>query len=85
LLSDSDADGQVELAPFFDFGRSWNTDTPSAAPTRLVSVGLGVRWQLSQRVKAHLYYARPLRSLAQPVDRDLQDDGFHFRINAAVF
>jgi hemolysin activation/secretion protein len=82
----SDAtEGQLDVATFVDFGRSWDTDVPSPDPTSLYSVGLGLRWQVSERLAAHLYYAYPLNDLANPADHDLQDDGIHFRLGATLF
>jgi len=33
----------VQLAPFFDYGRSWNVDRGQSPPREICSVGIGLR------------------------------------------
>jgi hemolysin activation/secretion protein len=82
------ADGRpiVQLAPFVDFGRAHQRRrgrTPH--PLNLASAGVGLRFNITQRVHAQVYWGEELRDVPEPQDRDLQDTGVHFRIFADVF
>ncbi len=80
----------LQLAPFADFGRGWNTDLPTPDPGSLSSVGVGLRggvtvpgpWKL--RPEFELYWAKALRNIDYP-EYDLQDDGIHFRFTIGAF
>ncbi len=37
----------VQLVPFVDYGRAWNTHFPTPEPQTLASVGLGLRWAVT--------------------------------------
>jgi hemolysin activation/secretion protein len=75
----------VQLAPFFDFGRAWNEDTPTPYPKNISSVGLGLRWELTLKKPARLkprveiYWGESLRDVDKGSEYDLQDDGIHFQ------
>src|SRR5262249_53705073 len=56
----------VQLAPFVDYGNSWNTRFHTPAPRHLASVGLGLRWTLTLtspvllRPEFEIYWGVPL-------------------------
>jgi len=79
-LSKNPEDGLVQLAPFIDYGRSWNADSETPDPKDISSVGLGLRWLPSKHVQAEVYWGHALRNLEEPEDDDLQDDGVHFEL-----
>jgi hemolysin activation/secretion protein len=65
----------VELAPFYDYGRGWNTVGPTPDPIDISSVGMGLRWALtfpgvvSVRPSFEVYFGyrlRDVRILGQP-------------------
>jgi hemolysin activation/secretion protein len=80
-LSANERDGQLFLAPFYDFGWSWNSAGGTPSPKTISSVGLGLRWSPGARVSSELYWGYPLRKLDNGKARDLQDSGVHFAFN----
>ena len=83
LLSDEPEDGQIEIMPFFDYGRSWNTDSETPDPKDISSLGLGLSWRPNQNMSAQLYWGYALRNIPDPDDKDaLQDNGIHFEFSA---
>ncbi len=84
-LSSEPGDGQVELAPFIDFGRSWDVGAADNRPHHLSSVGLGVRWAPARHVRGSLYVAHRLHEVPRPENSDRQDYGIHFRVSVDLF
>lgn len=80
-LSKNPDDGQLELAPFIDYGRAWNADSDTPDPKDIYSIGLGLRWSPSQYLHTQLYWGHALRDIPDPDDKDLQDDGVHFELS----
>jgi len=65
----------LELAPFYDYGRAWNTGTDTPNPLDLASVGIGLRWALTMPGRVSLrpefevyfgYRVNPVRIAGQP-------------------
>jgi hemolysin activation/secretion protein len=80
-------EGTVQIAPFFDIGRSWDTDTDTVEAEMLYSIGLGVRWDPTRNIHAELYRGEVLTALT-PVENpsdDLQDARIHFQVLARLF
>ena len=84
-LSSAPEDGIVQLAAFVDYGRAWNEASPNPEIKKIYSVGAGIRWSLTRRIHAQLYFGQALKDVPDPADRDLQDFGIHFRIGAQLF
>jgi len=64
------------LAPFFDYGYSWNVDRDEAERHDILSVGLGGRLQILAGLDFEIYWGHELRSLPTfGSDHTLQDDG----------
>ncbi len=80
----------VQLAPFVDYGRAWNTKPPTEKPGDLPSVGIGLRWALSLqwpfpvRPQLEVYWGHPLRTI-ETSGKNLQDSGLHFQVVIAAF
>jgi hemolysin activation/secretion protein len=72
-----------QLAPFFDIGRSWNTNRPEASPRTLMSVGVGLRAGLTRYLRGEIYWGHRLRHVDEPENDDLQDKGVQFSIVAS--
>ncbi|MGF1515341.1 MAG: ShlB/FhaC/HecB family hemolysin secretion/activation protein [Elainellaceae cyanobacterium] len=77
-------DGLLQVVPFVDVGHGWNLAAPDPDPAVLASVGLGLLWQMGDRLNARVDFGFPL------VDTDsegssLQEDGVHFNINLRLF
>ena len=69
------------LAPFLDFGRSWNTNADNPGTKTLASVGVGLRASIpifERPAQANLYWGVPLNHIT-PDDDDgnLQNHGLH--------
>ncbi len=80
----------VELAPFFDYGRGWNTDRPTDGPPDLSGIGIGIRWGLTIQSPVHLrpqfevYWGHPLRKI-QTSATAVQGNGLYFQFLLSAF
>ncbi|MEE9412932.1 MAG: ShlB/FhaC/HecB family hemolysin secretion/activation protein [Methylococcales bacterium] len=84
-LSDSRQDGMIQLAPFFDFGWSEDTDSPSPGFTTISSAGIGIRWDPHRKVHSELYWGYSFRDINNNSEKGLQDNGIHFLLNIQLF
>ena len=71
----------VQLAPFCDVGRSWNTKRGEASPRWLASVGIGLRTSY-RFLYGEIYWGHRLRSVDEIGDGGLQDEGVTFAVAA---
>ena len=70
----------VQLAPFLDFGRGWNSgDESDPDPNTLASVGMGLQWQTNNNFTARLDYGIPLID-AGSRGNTWQENGVHFSV-----
>ncbi|CAN1212734.1 POTRA domain-containing protein [Tumidithrix helvetica PCC 7403] len=77
--------GLLQIAPFFDFGKAWNHSLrPDPDPSTLASVGMGLRFQIGDRLTARLDLGIPL-SLITGEKRTWQENGFYFSLVANPF
>jgi len=83
-ISKTPEDGEIHIAPFVDYGRSWNTDIDTPDPKSISSVGLGLRWSPNRAINAQVYWGHALRDIQEPDDKDLQDDGVHFELSVKI-
>lgn len=74
-------DGLLELMFFVDYGRAWNAERGTLDSEEIYSVGLGLHWNPYQHLRTQFYWGYPLRDFPEPEDRDLQDDGVHFKMS----
>ena len=85
----------LEVAPFLDYARGWNSNRPPPIPEKLGSVGLGLRWGVTTpgplKPQFEVYWGNTLwaldRSVRGPEDRrfQLQDHGLHLQFALAAF
>ena len=76
----------VQIAPFFDTGRSWwARDGIDEQDRWLASAGVGLRASYAHRLSAEIYWGSRLQHVVEPADWDLQDAGVHFRVTTRVF
>ena len=74
----------LELTPFADFGKVWNSDDVSLDTNTLASLGVGLRLLVSDRFAARLDYGIPLVDL--DVDKNtLQEQGVYFSLELKPF
>lgn len=83
-LVNSEKRGDIlQLIPFMDYGKSWNTRTPTPSPTDIGSAGVGFKWMATDAITVQAYLGIPLKQV--PVsEKDLQDRGLHFKISARL-
>jgi hemolysin activation/secretion protein len=75
----------VQVAPFFDYGRSWDEGEAGRAET-LSSAGIGLRVSPFEWVRAELYWGHGFdEDDVVDEDGDLQDDGVHFLVTVVPF
>jgi hemolysin activation/secretion protein len=75
----------LRVAPFIDYGRSWDHADqlfPSTA-LNLCSAGIGLLWSPLAGLRADVYWARPLTERHR-LGNDLQDKGIHFAVEYRV-
>jgi hemolysin activation/secretion protein len=74
--------GVVQIAPFIDAGTVWNSSGRDDFDTQtLVSVGAGLRWEMSDRLAASFYWGIPLVDVNSR-QRTWQEKGLHFSVRS---
>lgn len=82
LMKDASGRSILTLAPFVDAGGSSNTkQSDGSDPNFIYSAGFGIRWNPIKEVHAQIYWGHPFVDVVNSSE-SLQDDGFHFLINA---
>ncbi|NEQ39583.1 MAG: ShlB/FhaC/HecB family hemolysin secretion/activation protein [Okeania sp. SIO3I5] len=85
ILRTGNGEGILQLTPFLDFGRAWNNNEELGLDSEtLFSVGLGLRWQYGELIKARLDWGIPLTDVDSR-ERTLQEEGFYFSIEVRPF
>ncbi len=83
ILRDQLGQDIIQIAPFADFGHAWNEEnTPS--PKTIASLGLGLRWWLSERVFVAAYWGGRLREVKRR-GNDIQNNGWHLQASVIAF
>ncbi|MGH0035952.1 MAG: ShlB/FhaC/HecB family hemolysin secretion/activation protein [Myxococcota bacterium] len=70
----------VEIAPFFDFGNSWNRERDTGDHQWLLGAGGVVRVALTRFLSGELVWGQDLKDVRNVGDNRLQDSGVFFRI-----
>ncbi len=78
--------GILQIAPFIDFGVGWNHDSAFKVQgtNTLVGTGLGLIWQMSNRLSARLDWGIPLTD-REDSDRTWQENGIYFSVRFTPF
>ncbi|MCC5634652.1 ShlB/FhaC/HecB family hemolysin secretion/activation protein [Nostoc sp. CHAB 5844] len=76
--------GVLQLTPFIDVGKAWNTKGENPSPSTLVGTGLGLLWQQGDRFSARLDWGIPLISI-DGEKRSLQENGLYFSVKYSPF
>jgi hemolysin activation/secretion protein len=72
--------GVLQITPFIDGGRVWNSSgLENADPQNLLSVGTGLRWELTDSLTASFYWGIPLVDVKSR-ERTWQEKGLHFSV-----
>lgn len=77
--------GLLQIAPFFDFGEAWNYNaSTNPDPSTLASLGVGLRFQMSDRLTIRLDWGIPLSRISGD-KQTLQERGLYFSLVANPF
>jgi hemolysin activation/secretion protein len=81
VFFNEDGQSRIQLAPFIDYGRSWNSDRFTPKPEKISSAGLGILWDPTRHFHAEAYFAENFREIKGESDEhDLQDSGVHLQM-----
>ncbi|MBD1852950.1 ShlB/FhaC/HecB family hemolysin secretion/activation protein [Cyanobacteria bacterium FACHB-502] len=75
---------RLQLIPFAEIGHGWNNESPDPTTATLASVGLGLRWAITQDLAIGLDYGIPLIDVESEGD-SLQDNGLYFSVRYQPF
>ncbi len=87
ILRVNEIDGLLQIAPFVDYGTGWNDPNnplPTPNPNSLVSVGLGLIWQMGDRLNARLDWGLPLTEF-KVQGNTLSQQSLYFSVNYKLF
>lgn len=79
VLRVPEVDGLLQVMPFFDIGKGWNLQTDDPDPSLIAGLGVGVIWQMGDRLFARLDWGIPLMSV-ESNDRTWQENGLYFNL-----
>ncbi len=85
VLNVPEWDLRVEVSPFFDFARIWNTDDFRLETNTLASVGIAAQLSLKDNISALIGIGIPLIDAKLPEGNSLQDQGIHFSFSVKPF
>ena len=75
----------LELNPFFDFGRVWNSDDLLLGINTLASLGVGLQFSIEDTLTARIDWGIPLIEDKGFQSSSLQDSGIYFSIKFQPF
>jgi hemolysin activation/secretion protein len=75
---------RLQIAPFVDVGRAWNTTVPTGERDTLASVGAGLLGTITDGIQFEIYWGQQLNHLRVGND-NLQDHGVHFQLVVQAF
>jgi hemolysin activation/secretion protein len=84
ILRVPDIEGTLQVAPFIDFGKVWNSDRDNPDPSNLIGIGLGLLWQMGDNFTARLDWGIPLADIDSS-ERTWQENGVYFQIQYSPF
>ncbi|GBE92392.1 surface antigen [Nostoc cycadae WK-1] len=76
--------GVLQLAPFIDVGKGWNTKGNNPSSSTLVGAGLGLLWKQGNNFSARLDWGIPLISV-DGAKETLQENGLYFSMQYSPF
>lgn len=87
ILRVEEISGLLQIVPFADLGVGWNDSEnpiPTPNPNTLLSVGLGLLWQMDDRLSARLDWGVPLTRF-QVEGNTLSQQSLYFSVNWKLF
>ena len=76
--------GILQLTPFIDLGVGWNTDKESTDFNTLIGTGLGLLWEMEDRLTTRIDWGIPLVNNDENKDT-LQENGLYLRLEYNLF
>ncbi|HEY5604882.1 MAG TPA: ShlB/FhaC/HecB family hemolysin secretion/activation protein [Gammaproteobacteria bacterium] len=73
---------QFYVAPFVDYGSSWDKDEALTGTEKaaISSVGIGLLYDPMPNLHMELYWGSANDDVTEPAESDIQDDGIHFQV-----
>lgn len=84
ILNINRIDGLVQLTPFLDLGKVWNSDSVDIEDSLLTSVGIGLNFVAGDNFEAHIDWGIPLTGL-NTEGSSLQENGIYFSLDYNFF
>lgn len=89
ILRIDDSESVLQVTPFFDLGLAWTNDhnsgnRPELDSDVLAGIGVGLRWQSSDRFVARFDWGIPLVDVDDR-DETLQEQGLYFSVSYTLF
>ena len=85
ILRASEVGGVLQFIPFVDFGVGWNNgDLPNPDSNVLAGVGVGLQWQMQDRLNARFDWGIPLTDM-NIEEKTWQEQGLYFSVNYQLF
>ena len=76
--------GTLQLTPFIDLGIGWNTDNEPTDFNTLIGTGLGLLWEMEDRLTARIDWGIPLVNRDEDKDT-LQENGIYLKLEYSFF
>ena len=80
VLRNRQGQPSVQIAPFGDVGSGWSARGPTPDPKYLASIGLGLRWAITEKIGFQIYWGYKLKDV-DTHGGDLQDAGVHLQLS----
>ncbi|UKP00473.1 ShlB/FhaC/HecB family hemolysin secretion/activation protein [Nostoc sp. UHCC 0870] len=84
ILRAANLGGVLQLTPFIDVGKGWNTKGDNPSPNMLFGTGLGLLWKQGNNFFVRLDWGIPLTSV-EGERRSLQENGLYFSVQYSPF
>ena len=76
----------LSFIPFLDVGTVWNSGRKNPEDTTLLSLGVGLQWQIAEKLRVRLDWGIPLIDIDQNQrERTWQENGLYFSIDLNPF
>lgn len=77
--------GVLQVVPFIDAGHGWNFRPETVDSSTMAALGLGLRWEWSDRIAAQFNWGVPLLAIEGQQDSGIDSSQFFFSITGSPF
>jgi hemolysin activation/secretion protein len=77
--------GVLQVVPFVDAGHGWNFSDETTTSSTLAALGVGLRWEWSDRISAQFNWGVPLLSVEDQQGSGIESSQFFFSITGSPF